>query len=83
MDVKGQASKKWWLAGAFVGVLLTQLVFQTPSMGWSPLLPVVKEAFNMNFSQIGLFAGVGGIACLIISIPAGWAVKCFGEKNLF
>ncbi|MBP2656176.1 MAG: d-galactonate transporter [Firmicutes bacterium] len=76
-------NKRWWLTVPFIAMILTYLTFMAAMMGWIPLLPIVKQAFNMNFTEIGMFAGVTGIATVIMSVPAGWATKRFGEKKIF
>jgi predicted MFS family arabinose efflux permease len=50
------------------------------SLGFSPLLPAIQQEFSMSYTQIGFFTGMYGLLALALSVPAGLAVKRYGEK---
>jgi len=52
------------------------------SLGFSPLLPDLQRDFNINYSQVGLFSGVYGLAAIAFSIPGGVLARRFGEKKV-
>ena len=68
-----------WVA-PYVATLLAMLALQMSNLGFSPLLPSIRDAFHMNFTQMGLFAGMYGLLSVVWSVPAGLLAKRFGEK---
>src|SRR5580658_5830497 len=68
-----------WLA-PYVATLLAMLALQMSNLGFSPLLPSIRDAFHMSFAQMGLFAGMYGLLSVLWSVPAGLLAKRFGEK---
>jgi len=54
-----------------------------PSMAYVPLIPAIKNAIAMNFTQLGLFSGMAGVIAIVVSIPAGMLIKRFGEKKVY
>ncbi|HLH32785.1 MAG TPA: MFS transporter, partial [Terriglobia bacterium] len=42
--------------------------------------PLIQKAFQMSYSQVGLFTGLYGILALLLSVPAGLTAKRLGEK---
>ena len=70
-----------WLA-PYVATLLAMLALQMSNLGFSPLLPSIRDAFHMSFAQMGLFAGMYGLLSILWSVPAGLLAKRFGEKTV-
>jgi predicted MFS family arabinose efflux permease len=68
-----------WLA-PYVATLFAMLALQMSNLGFSPLLPSIRNAFHMSFAQMGLFAGMYGLLSIVWSVPAGLLAKRFGEK---
>jgi predicted MFS family arabinose efflux permease len=68
-----------WLA-PYVATLLAMLALQMSNLGFSPLLPSIRDAFHMSFAQMGLFAGMYGLLAIVWSVPAGLLAKRFGER---
>jgi predicted MFS family arabinose efflux permease len=68
-----------WVA-PYVATLLAMLALQMSNLGFSPLLPSIRDAFHMNFAQMGLFAGMYGLLSILWSVPAGMLAKRFGER---
>jgi predicted MFS family arabinose efflux permease len=56
------------------------MTLQMSSLGFTPLLPDIQRDFGINYSQVGLFSGVYGLAAIVFSIPGGVLAKRFGEK---
>ncbi len=72
-------ARRPWLA-PYVATLFAMLALQMSNLGFSPLLPSIRDAFHMNFAQMGLFAGMYGLLSMLWSVPAGLLAKRFGEK---
>jgi predicted MFS family arabinose efflux permease len=72
-------SSRQWLA-PYLATLFAMLALQMSNLGFSPLLPSIRDAFHMNFAQLGLFAGMYGLLSIVWSVPAGLLAKRFGEK---
>ncbi|MDZ7878612.1 MAG: MFS transporter [Saprospiraceae bacterium] len=72
--------KKWVVP--FTAALVAMLCLQMSNLGFSPLLPAIQKEFNLSFSQLGLFTGVYGIFAILLSVPAGLAIKKWGEKTV-
>src|SRR5580698_9139067 len=68
-----------WLA-PYVATLFAMLALQMSNLGFSPLLPSIRDTFHMTFAQMGLFAGMYGLLSIVWSVPAGLLAKRFGEK---
>src|ERR1700733_3053800 len=68
-----------WLA-PYAATLFAMLALQMSNLGFSPLLPAIRDAFHMSFAQMGLFAGMYGLLSIVWSVPAGLLAKRFGEK---
>ncbi len=68
-----------WLA-PYLATLFAMLALQMSNLGFSPLLPSIRDAFHMSFAQLGLFAGMYGLLSVLWSVPAGLLAKQFGEK---
>lgn len=66
----------------FGAALFAMLCLQMSNLGFSPLLPEIKKEFNLSGSQIGFFIGIYGVFAILLSLPAGLAIKRFGEKTM-
>ena len=78
--ITNNEQRKWIMP--FVAALFAMLCLQMSNLGFSPLLPAIQKEFKLTFSQLGFFTGMYGIIAIILSIPAGLAVKKFGEKKV-
>jgi predicted MFS family arabinose efflux permease len=74
-----QASATRWIV-PFVATIFAMMTLQMSSLGFTPLLPDIQRDFGVNYSQIGLFSGIYGLAAVVFSIPGGVLAKRFGEK---
>jgi predicted MFS family arabinose efflux permease len=74
------AGKKWVIS--FAATLCGMMALQMSSLGFAPVIPLIQKAFNMSYSQVGLFTGLYGILALILSVPAGLTAKRLGEKTV-
>jgi predicted MFS family arabinose efflux permease len=74
------ASQPW--IKSYVAVVIAMMAVQAASLGFAPLIPSMKDAWGMSYSQVGTFTGVYGIVALIMSVPAGLLAKRFGEKRV-
>jgi predicted MFS family arabinose efflux permease len=72
-------SAKHWIV-PFAATIFAMMTLQMSSLGFSPLLPDIQRDFHINYSQVGLFSGVYGLAAIVFSIPGGMLAKHFGEK---
>lgn len=72
-------SAKRWIA-PFTATVFAMMTLQMSSLGFSPLLPDIQRDFGINYSQVGLFSGIYGLAAIVFSIPGGVLAKRFGEK---
>ena len=70
--------RRWVVS--YVATLFAMLALQMSNLGFSPLLPAIRDAFHMNFTQMGLFAGMYGLLSIVWSVPAGFLARRFGEK---
>jgi predicted MFS family arabinose efflux permease len=70
-----------WVA-PYVVTLLAMLALQMSNLGFSPLLPSIRDTFHMSFAQMGLFAGMYGLLSIVWSVPAGMLAKRFGERTV-
>lgn len=67
---------------SYVAVVVAMMAIQAASLGFAPLIPFMKDAWGMTYSQVGTFTGVYGIVALIMSVPAGLLAKRYGEKRV-
>jgi predicted MFS family arabinose efflux permease len=74
------APTSWMLP--FGVTLIAMFALQLSNLGFSPLLPSIREDFGMNYKQLGLFTGIYGLLALALSVPAGASAKRFGEKRV-
>ncbi len=74
-----QTPAKRWIV-PFTATVFAMMTLQMSSLGFTPLLPDIQRDFGINYSQVGLFSGIYGLAAIIFSIPGGVLAKRFGEK---
>ena len=67
---------------SYVVIVVSMMAIQASSLGFSPLIPYMKEAWSMSFTQMGTFTGLYGLVALLVSLPAGVLAKRFGEKRV-
>lgn len=67
---------------AVTAVILAMMAIQMSSLGFSPLLPAIREDLAASYSQMGLFTGMYGLIAILISLPAGILAARFGEKRM-
>jgi predicted MFS family arabinose efflux permease len=75
----GRPASKCWVV-SFVATLCGMMALQMSSLGFAPVIPLIQKAFQMSYSQVGLFTGLYGILALLLSVPAGLTAKRLGEK---
>jgi predicted MFS family arabinose efflux permease len=73
-----KSSARWTVPLA--ATIFAMMTMQMSSLGFTPLLPDIQREFGINYSQVGLFSGVYGLAAIVCSIPGGMLAKRFGEK---
>ena len=74
-----QIPARHWIA-PFTATVFAMMTLQMSSLGFTPLLPDIQRDFGINYSQVGLFSGIYGLAAIIFSIPGGVLAKRFGER---
>ncbi len=79
--VEAQSGDRRWI-GSYVATVLAMMAIQASSLGFSPLIPFMKEAWGMSYTQVGTFTGLYGLVALLMSLPAGLLAKRFGEKRV-
>jgi predicted MFS family arabinose efflux permease len=62
--------------------LLAMFSLQLSNLGFSPLLPSIQADVGMSFTQLGFFTGIYGLLALLLSVPAGFTAKRFGERRV-
>jgi predicted MFS family arabinose efflux permease len=67
---------------SYVATVAAMMAIQASSLGFSPLIPFMKDAWRMSYTQVGTFTGVYGLVALVMSVPAGVLAKRFGEKRI-
>jgi predicted MFS family arabinose efflux permease len=77
----GAVAQRGWVV-SYVAVLVAMMAIQASSLGFSPLIPFMKEAWGMSYTQVGTFTGIYGLVALLVSVPAGLLAKRFGEKRV-
>ncbi len=70
-----------WVS-SYVATVVAMMAIQASSLGFSPLIPFMKDAWGMTYTQVGTFTGVYGLVALVMSVPAGILAKRFGEKRI-
>ena len=74
------ASSKWLLP--FAATLVAMFSLQLSNLGFSPLLPSIRQEFGMSYTQLGFFTGLYGLLAMLLSVPAGITARRFGEKRV-
>lgn len=80
IPTKPGSSRSWIVP--FIAIVFAMMAMQMSSLGFTPLLPAIQHEFAINYSQVGLFSGVYGLAAIVWSIPGGVLAKRYGEKNV-
>jgi predicted MFS family arabinose efflux permease len=75
------SARRGWVV-SYIAVVVAMMVIQASSLGFSPMIPFMKEAWGMSYTQVGTFTGVYGLVALLVSVPAGLLAKRFGEKRV-
>jgi len=70
-----------WVS-SYLATVVAMMAIQASSLGFSPLIPLMKDAWGMTYTQVGTFTGVYGLVALVMSVPAGVLAKRFGEKRI-
>ena len=70
-----------WVS-SYLATVVAMMAIQASSLGFSPLIPFMKDAWKMSYTQVGTFTGVYGLVALVMSVPAGVLAKRFGEKRI-
>jgi predicted MFS family arabinose efflux permease len=66
----------------YIAIVIAMMAIQASSLGFSPLIPFMKESWGMSYTQLGTFTGLYGIVALLVSLPAGLLAKRFGERSV-
>ena len=74
-----QVGRPGWVR-SYVVTVIAMMAIQASSLGFSPLIPYMKDAWHMSYTQMGTFTGLYGLVALLMSVPAGLLAKRFGEK---
>ena len=78
--VEAPPGRRW--VGSYIATVMAMMAIQASSLGFSPLIPFMKEAWGMSYTQVGTFTGLYGLVALLMSVPAGLLAKRFGEKGV-
>jgi predicted MFS family arabinose efflux permease len=73
------SERRVWLIPLFLLMFATFIELLDIS-SFTPVMPLIMKAWGMNGSQLGLFAGMVGLAGLFVSIPMGELIKRIGIK---
>ncbi len=80
-ETVGQEAKPGWVT-CYVATVVAMMAIQASSLGFSPLIPFMKESWGMSYTQMGTFTGLYGLVALVVSLPAGVLAKRYGEKSV-
>jgi predicted MFS family arabinose efflux permease len=72
-------SRNWIIP--YIAALFAMMMLQISNLGFPPLMPSIQQSWGLNFSRVGLFTGVNGLASMLMAIPAGLLIQRFGEKK--
>ena len=75
-----ESTVKWVLP--FLATIFVMMTLQMASLGFTPLLPAMRDEFQITGTQIGLFTGMYGLSALLLSVPGGILANRFGEKKV-
>jgi predicted MFS family arabinose efflux permease len=76
-----RVAPRTWLA-PFGVTLVAMFALQLSNLGFSPLLPSIQQEFGMSFTQLGIFTAMYGLLAMLLSVPAGFSARRFGEKRV-
>lgn len=79
---QAQSARRPDWVSSYVATVVAMMAIQASSLGFSPLIPFMKDAWGMTYTQVGTFTGVYGLVALVMSVPAGVLAKRFGEKRI-
>jgi predicted MFS family arabinose efflux permease len=79
--VDSPVARPVWLL-PFGVTLIAMFSLQLSNLGFSPLLPSIQADVGMSFTQLGFFTGIYGLLAMLLSVPAGFSAKRFGEKRV-
>lgn len=71
--------RRVWLI-PLVLLLFATFIELLDTSAFTPVMPLIMQAWAMNGAQLGLFAGMVGLAGLFVSIPMGELMKRIGIK---
>lgn len=77
----GKDARSW--IGTAALLIFATCLSMIPSIAYVPLVPAIKKALGMNFSQFGFFTGLAGIIAIICAVPAGATIKKLGSRKVF
>ncbi len=80
-DTVEHEAKQGWVT-CYIATVIAMMAIQASSLGFSPLIPYMKESWGMTYTQMGTFTGLYGLVALLISLPAGLLAKRFGERSI-
>ena len=75
-----QAPVKHWIV-PFTATVFAMMTLQMSSLGFSPLLPDIQRDFGVNYSQVGLFSGIYGLAAIVLVSPAECSRNASEKKS--
>lgn len=78
LEARGAVRTDW--IRSYVATVIAMMAIQASSLGFSPLIPFMKQAWGMSYTQMGTFTGLYGLVALLMSVPAGLLAKRWGEK---
>jgi predicted MFS family arabinose efflux permease len=79
-DAAAPVRRNW--VPSYIAAVVAMMAIQASSIGFSPLIPLMKDAWGMSYTQVGTFAGIYGLVALLVSLPAGLLAKAYGEKRV-
>jgi predicted MFS family arabinose efflux permease len=80
-DTVDQGAREGWVS-CYVATVVAMMAIQASSLGFSPLIPFMKDSWGMSYTQMGTFTGLYGLVALLMSLPAGLLAKRYGEKSV-
>ena len=80
-DTVEQEARAGWVT-CYIATVIAMMAIQASSLGFSPLIPFMKESWGMSYTQLGTFTGLYGLVALVMSLPAGLLAKRYGEKSV-
>ena len=81
-ETGAQEAKQGWVA-CYVATVVAMMAIQASSLGFSPLIPFMKESWGMSYTQMGTFTGLYGLVALMMSLPAGLLANVMARSRCF